>query len=192
MIRTTSHSKWIQCIPSSPDEDSTARPRHPRFRLVEGICTHSDNCCDEWKQLTDLGTFNGASRSMINKPFRLKGTTLHKHRVSAKPGRAHAAKTTSRLLGLMLIYESIVSTIATRRIHGYRRNSSMLELTFPTASPTSPFMSIWRLRRKFPPSSGDDGTSDAFSWLVAIFRAASVVSRSCVGKRFHSSGGRQW
>ena len=70
--------------------------------------------------------------------------------VDMKEVAAYAAKTTSRLEGLMLIYNTYWVTGSAK--------SKDLVLTLPTASPTRPLLSICMLRLKVPPSSGEDGS----------------------------------
>lgn len=71
----------------------------------------------------------------------------------------YAASTISREEGLILIYEMLQSTQGV--------SNCQVVLTFPTASPTKPFISICKLRLKFPPSSGELGSAnrgDSTTW----------------------------
>jgi hypothetical protein len=55
-----------------------------------------------------------------------------------------------------------------------------LILTLPTASPTNPLLSICKLRRKFPPSSGEDGwevKSTCSLWAARVDAPSEVTSR---------------
>ncbi len=75
--------------------------------------------------------------------------------------KTHAARTISREDGLILIYYRLAHT----------KSKQTNERTFPTASPTKPFISICKLLRRFDPSSGDAGSAWATSGNTLWFSA---------------------
>lgn len=66
-----------------------------------------------------------------------------------------------------------------RRVHAIHSAGEYWRLTLPTASPTRPFISIWRLCLKLP-SSGDDGVSGLSGWRVDMMLQCGKQSTSRV------------